>query len=76
MAEVSGSVIMPKTDDALKILANLTQDTPEIQEMIQEALLNDATALDTALIDCAEAIFCDLDQEEAHIDDAIPDFAG
>jgi ribosome-binding protein aMBF1 (putative translation factor) len=31
---------MAKTDDALKIIERLTQDDPELQEMVREASLN------------------------------------
>lgn len=31
---------MAQTDDALQILGRLTQDDPELQEMVQEASLN------------------------------------
>lgn len=31
---------MPKTDDALKIMERLTQDDPELQEIVREASLN------------------------------------
>jgi ribosome-binding protein aMBF1 (putative translation factor) len=31
---------MAKTDDALKIMERLTQDDPELQEMVREASLN------------------------------------
>jgi ribosome-binding protein aMBF1 (putative translation factor) len=31
---------MAQTDDALKILGRLTQDDPELQEMVQEVSLN------------------------------------
>jgi ribosome-binding protein aMBF1 (putative translation factor) len=35
---------MAKTDDALKILENMTQADPELEEMVKEASLNAAVA--------------------------------
>jgi ribosome-binding protein aMBF1 (putative translation factor) len=37
-------MMMAQTDDALKILGCLTQDDPELQEMVQEASLNSRVA--------------------------------
>lgn len=37
---MSRRMTMPKTDDALKIMERLTQDDPELQEIVREASLN------------------------------------
>lgn len=37
---MSRRMTMAQTDDALKILGRLTQDDPELQEMVQEVSLN------------------------------------